>query len=87
MQVPYTFQLRHKENVAMSLEDGLPCSLGMPVFLSLDMRRKTDLTCFLASPTAPETGQIKPDPGAFVNQVSAGLWGAVAEAGTTLGTW
>lgn len=56
----------------MSLEDGLPCSLGTPVFLSLGVRRKTDLTRFLASPTAPETGKMKPDPGAFVNQASAG---------------
>ena len=71
-QVPYTFQLRHKENVAMSLEDGLSCFLGTPVFLSLGVRRKTDLTLFLASPTAPETGKMKPDPGAFVNQASAG---------------
>lgn len=39
---------------------------------SLDVHRKTDLTHFLASPTAPETGKMKPDSGAFVNQVSAG---------------
>lgn len=55
----------------MSLEDGLPCSLGTPVFLSLDVHRKTGLTRFLALPTAPERGKMKPDPGAFVKQASA----------------
>lgn len=82
----------------MSLEDSLPCSLGTPVFLSLAVRRKIDLT--LQSPTAPETGKMKPDPvplSARPLQDDQGLlkdtWEAVAalpvvaEAGTMLGTW
>lgn len=59
--MPKVFQLRREETFVTNVEEHPPHSLETPVFLSLDVSRKTDAR-------GTDTGKMEPDPHGFVNQ-------------------